>query len=231
MCLVLIGQYVITQGDHSGNDVDELIITDTSYDVLLVIMSYLYDLGNVKVVKPENAIEVLITAEKYGLDELKLWCEKLIISDMEVRHPTENRIGVMSSGADPFAGMQLHNVPYFLQLSDTYHAAHLRRYCLELLTARYDQIEALIRSLPDAEGTIEQQLESDELRQEVLSIVHEKRRKRADLAEEYEDLNEKIYNNTVMPNLINSRQPLFQASLILGGMVGVAAAWAFLADI
>lgn len=71
--------------DSDESDITELVITDTSYDILRVIMSYLYSLTCEDVINGETAIEVLITAEKYGLDELKLWCERLILLEMEVR--------------------------------------------------------------------------------------------------------------------------------------------------
>jgi hypothetical protein len=68
--------------------VDELVITDTSYETLLVIVRYLYELAeeDVNFITEETAVEVLITAEKYGLDTLKLWCERFIVGAMEVLH-------------------------------------------------------------------------------------------------------------------------------------------------
>jgi hypothetical protein len=73
---------------------EELVITDTSHDILQVILRYLYELadenpvGEGAFVTEETAVEVLITAEKYGLDTLKLWCEKLIVEVMEVPQHT-----------------------------------------------------------------------------------------------------------------------------------------------
>lgn len=203
-----------SENDESEDDVEELVITDTSHDILQVILRYLYELadenpvGEGAFVTEETAVEVLITAEKYGLDTLKLWCEKLIVEVMEEQ-----------------------NIPYFLQLGDTYHAPHLRRYCLSALSAQYDHIDAVLRAAPGSAGGVEEQIESDELRAEVLGIVHERRRKRNALLADYEDVNDKVYFNTVLPTLADSRQPLGRASAVFGVMVGVAAAWAFLGGI
>jgi hypothetical protein len=127
--------------------------------------------------------------------------------------------------------VQEQNIPYFLQLGDTYHAPHLRRYCLSALSAQYDHIDAVLRAAPGSPGGVEEQIESDELRAEVLGIVHERRRKRNALLADYEDVNDKVYFNTVLPTLADSRQPLGRASAVFGVMVGVAAAWAFLGGI
>ena len=65
----------------------------------------------------------------------------------------------------------------------------------------------------------------------MLGIVHERRRKRNALLTNYEDVNDKVYSNTVLPTLADSRQPLVKASAVFGVMVGVAAAWALLAGV
>jgi hypothetical protein len=95
MCVVSANSSSAPQeSDESEDDVEELVITDTSHDILQVILRYLYELadenpvGEGAFVTEDTAVEVLITAEKYGLDTLKLWCEKLIVEVMEVPQHT-----------------------------------------------------------------------------------------------------------------------------------------------
>jgi hypothetical protein len=126
---------------------------------------------------------------------------------------------------------QEQNIPYFLQLGDTYHAQHLRRCCLEALTAKYNRIDAALHRDANSAGGVKEHIESDELRAEVVAIVQEKGRKRRAQQADYEDLNDDVYRNTILPDLCQSRQVVAQATAVFGVMVGVATAWAFLSGL
>lgn len=122
----------------------------------------------------------------------------------------------------------MHQVPYFLQLGDTYNAPLLRKFCLDTLFAKYDEIEGEIRAQSPDAGGIEQQLESDELRGEVQAIRREKSQKRVELVERFEDQDERTYNTFSLLHNNESYRPFLRATAVVGAMAGVAAVWAFL---
>jgi len=64
---------------------------------------------------PELAIEIMVAANKYGMDRLKRLCEKFLVQAID-----------------------LDNVVELLHLSDMHHAIELKRMCINYTMLHFD---------------------------------------------------------------------------------------------
>lgn len=102
-------------GEYMESKASEIVIEDIGYQVFLILLEYLYsDHVDVTI---ENAMEILIVAEKFGVDRLKKICENIMI----------DAINVIS-------------VSTILLTADEHNAGNLRDRCMRFILDNFDEV-------------------------------------------------------------------------------------------
>ena len=96
---------------------EESIITvqDISLTTFMKLLEFIYSDQLSDLENAEQAIDVLVAANKYGLDRLKRLCEKYLVQLID-----------------------LENVVELLYLSDMHQAMELKRMCINFTTQYFD---------------------------------------------------------------------------------------------
>jgi len=82
-----------------------------------ILLEFIYTDNLVKFGDPEEAIEILVAANKYGLERLKRLCEKHLVEVVDI-----------------------DNVLQLLIMSDMHQAIELRRMCMNYALTHFDII-------------------------------------------------------------------------------------------
>jgi len=102
-------------GEYMESKASEIVIEDVGYQVFLLLLEYLYS-DHVEV-NIENSMEILCTAERFGVDRLKKICENVMID-----------------------AINLHTVSPILLAADGHNAEILRDRCLRFILDNFDEV-------------------------------------------------------------------------------------------
>lgn len=91
----------------------EIIITDISHNVFLHFLGYIY--SDFVKIEPENVMELLCVADKYGITRLKRICELYILESQ----------------------INFENVVQFLDVADRCNALELRSVCQDFIVENF----------------------------------------------------------------------------------------------
>mmetsp|Transcript_12203 Transcript_12203/g.22618 ORF Transcript_12203/g.22618 Transcript_12203/m.22618 type:complete len:1213 (-) Transcript_12203:989-4627(-) len=120
---------MFTAGMRESNET-EITLADVRYDVFLSILTYLYtDRHDVDI---EDAMELFVESDRFGIERLKTMCETKLLSAIDVENASE-----------------------FLEASEIHSAQSLHERCMSFIVLNFDAVsktpsfEAMVRSSPD----------------------------------------------------------------------------------
>ena len=91
----------------------EIKIVNTSYDVFVSLLEYLYT-DEIEI-KLDMAMDLFVAADQYGVDRLKKLCEKKIL-----------------------VSINIENAATILQAANMHHAHGLRQSCMDFILSHFD---------------------------------------------------------------------------------------------
>ena len=107
------------QHDFEENRTRTVIIDDTKAQVFLQLVQYLYTGSASDIEKEDVTVDLLIAADKYGVEPLKEECAALIGRNLK----SENIINILILA-------HLHSIPYLYQSAVDFMTKHSKRVCL-----------------------------------------------------------------------------------------------------